>query len=306
MHRLIFILILFYSVKIYSQDSFTSKNVEEKSYKLYSEKKWKELTEFGNKAISMGFDYYYLRLRMGIACYEQKNYRMAQKHFFKAYHFNSSEDILKEYLHYCYVFLGEYDEARKFSKSFSHELNAKLKTNKSPIIDYLLLEGGIKSADKSDLSIAHYEQFGVGHHIGKNISFFHAATLFDQKSKPQNLNQFQYYFSLNIPAGKLWLVSPSFHFINRTITFNPRPPPPQPVYPPWVPHPPPAPAPVTPSPSTKNYFVESLSVSRSISKFDVGVGATLSNIDSINQTQANVTLNYFPFGNNKLFLQRSA
>ena len=294
MYRVI-IFVLFFSLakNIFAQDSLNSKTVEDSTYRLYQSKNWRGLISLGNKALDNGFDYYYLRLRIGISYYEQKNYREAQKQFWKAYLFNSTDDVLMEYLYYCYIFNMQYDEARKLSKKFSSTLVEKLKTNKSPWIDYLFLESGIKTTDKPDLSDAYYGQFGFGHRVGKNISFFHAITLFDQNSQSSDLNQKQYYLCANIPVSKSWLISPAFHLIDRTITFKPQ------VYPPWVILPPGILA--IPPPSTKNYYVGSVAITKSISKFDIGIGATYSNIDSMTQVQGNISLSYFPFGNNKLF-----
>src|ERR1039457_6036722 len=101
MYRLIiFTALLFFAKSTFSQDTLNSKIVETKSYQLYLDKNWKELISFGNKAVENGFDYYYLRMRIGTAYYEQKNYRTAQEHFWKAYQFNSTDDLSMEYLYY--------------------------------------------------------------------------------------------------------------------------------------------------------------------------------------------------------------
>ena len=294
MYRLVFILILFSSVRLFSQDTLNSKIVEEKSYKLYTEKKWNELIEFGNLALEKGFDYYYLRMRLGIAYYEKKNYRSAQSHFFKALSFNSNDDTAMEYIYYCYLYSWQYDAARKFSKNFSPSLIKKFSSIKSSAIDFLMLEIGVKSTTQQDLSNGNYFLPAAGFHLGKKISFFSAATLFNQNGTRQNLNQKQFFLSASIPVKKSWNISPAFHYIDRTISFN-RPPLP-PNYQPWMPPPPQAP----PS-STANYFVSSLEVKKSISYLDIALGSAISNIDSIKQAQGNLSLSYFPFGNNNLF-----
>jgi len=316
MHRIGLILILFFSVNSYSQETFTSKNVEDTSYKLYTEKKWKELTAFGNKAVAEGFDYYYLRMRIGIAYYEQKNYRAAQKHFRKASRFNSSEDVMKEYLYYCYLYNEQYDHAKKLTKQFSPELAKKLETDRSPVIDFMMLEGGVKSTSRADLSNAYYGQYGIGHHIGKNVSFFHAITLFDQKGTSQSLDQKQYYLSASVPVKTSWLISPAFHYLNKTVLNQTvitrvdtiwKMGMPHVIPPPWAP--PLKTNTVVITNSTKsqsNYYIGSMEIKRSISRFDMGACATISNIDSISQTQGDFFVSYFPFGNNKLILTSTA
>ena len=65
---------LIIAIKGISQDTINSATVEQKSYQLYIDKNWTELIQFVGKAIDKGYDYYYLRLRIGIAYYERKNY----------------------------------------------------------------------------------------------------------------------------------------------------------------------------------------------------------------------------------------
>lgn len=306
MHRIIFFLILFsLAENSFAQDTLNSNIVEMKSYQLYLNKNWKELNSFGKKALDKGFDYFYLRMRMGIANYELKNYRKAQKHFRKALAFNSTDELVMEYLYYCYIFNAEYDHARKFSKKFPEALTKKLNTDKAPIVDCIMLEGGTKTTAKSGLANAYYAAFGLDHRIGKNVSFFHAATLFSQKSQQTTLHQKEYYVSANVPVHKSWLISPAFHFINRTIIYNP-PPTLQPFF---SMSPPPS--------STANYYVGSLMIKKSISKFDIALCSTIANIDATeilnsksnidstttkpaSQIQGNISLSYYPLGNNKL------
>lgn len=48
--------------------------VDALTYQLFQQKAWDNLIKEGNKAIQNGIDYYYLRVRMGIAYYEKGNY----------------------------------------------------------------------------------------------------------------------------------------------------------------------------------------------------------------------------------------
>ena len=282
MFRLVIIGVLFFSLNANSQDTLNSSRVEERSYKLFQEKSWNELIAFGNSSLEKGFDYYYLRLRMGIAYFEKGNYRLAQKHFLKAYCFNSLEDFLQEYMYYCYIYNSQYYEAVKFSKNMSSALKNRLKINKLPIIDYFVLEGGIKQPDKSDLFDVQYGQFSFGHCIGRNISFFHALSVYDQKMTSAKFNQKQYYLSVNIPISKSWKLTPAFHFINSSIAYE------ESVL-------------LSPSSYINNYYVGSLLIKKSISKFDVTLGSTVANFDTTTQFQGNLSVSYYPFGNNKLF-----
>ena len=48
--------------------------VDTLTYKYYLAEDWDKLINAGDKAINDGIDYYYLRMRMGIASYEKRKY----------------------------------------------------------------------------------------------------------------------------------------------------------------------------------------------------------------------------------------
>ena len=60
-------------------------SVDAQTYSLWQKKDWNGLIAAGKKALKADIDFYYLRVRMGIAYYEKKNYHMALLHFEKAY-----------------------------------------------------------------------------------------------------------------------------------------------------------------------------------------------------------------------------
>ena len=86
------------------QENFDFKYVEQKSYKLYSTGQWPELITFGKKAIKQGHDYYYLRLRLGLAYFNEQNYYLAALHLQKAHSLNTSESLPIQYLYLSYVY----------------------------------------------------------------------------------------------------------------------------------------------------------------------------------------------------------
>ena len=81
------------------------------AYQLYLEGRWSELAENGKEAIAEGYDYYYMRMRMGIAYYERQNYGLAAYHFNKAMEFNENDQFALEYLFYSYYLSGRYFQA---------------------------------------------------------------------------------------------------------------------------------------------------------------------------------------------------
>ncbi|MCX6163896.1 MAG: hypothetical protein NTU73_03380 [Ignavibacteriae bacterium] len=108
MHKIILILIaiLFFGVTLRAQKKLDQKEVDGKTFALYSAGKWDELAEECEYAIDNGVDFFYLRLRAGIAYYSNTNYMSAIKHFEKAMVFNPTDIVTIEYLYYSYLFSG--------------------------------------------------------------------------------------------------------------------------------------------------------------------------------------------------------
>ena len=211
--RIIILLFIFTLGKTYAQDTLNTAFVEKQSHQLYIDKNWNELISFSNKAIKKDFDYYYLRLRLGIAYYEKKKYLFATKQFQKALTFYSGDNLSKEYLYYCYIYSGRYVDARVLSKSFDTELIAKTGIDKISSLALIQMSGGVKQPSSSYLenphleqlnnirnndsitvnktdsihySTAKYFQVALGHYVKNRIYLFHAFTYFNQESSHYN------------------------------------------------------------------------------------------------------------------------
>ncbi|MDV7389802.1 hypothetical protein RZS08_00555, partial [Arthrospira platensis SPKY1] len=80
--------------------------VEERSYALYQQQAWDSLLSYGEQALDHGIDYYYLRLRMGIAAYELGAYKKARQHLLVASNYQPEDPYLNDLLAYTYLQLG--------------------------------------------------------------------------------------------------------------------------------------------------------------------------------------------------------
>ena len=75
MHRLQLIIITGFIALNLSGQSFVK--IDSATYAQYLAGDWKTLVREGKAALDQDVDYYYLRMRMGIAYYELENYRAA-------------------------------------------------------------------------------------------------------------------------------------------------------------------------------------------------------------------------------------
>ncbi|MCK4919785.1 MAG: hypothetical protein KAS71_01990, partial [Bacteroidales bacterium] len=71
---------------IWGQGSFAQKDasfvyLDSLSYQQYLQEDWSALIKTTRKAYKNNMDYYYMRMRTGIAYYEKQRYMLAEKHF---------------------------------------------------------------------------------------------------------------------------------------------------------------------------------------------------------------------------------
>jgi tetratricopeptide (TPR) repeat protein len=134
--RLIFIVLLAIPwAFVQAQQSLPQ--VDAKTYELFQQGAWDRLIEEGNKAIQQGIDFYYLRVRIGIAHYEKRNYHAAIRHFEKARELNDSESYVQEYLYYANIFSGRSAEAKVIAAGFDPVLKRKTGIEKLPVVSSL-------------------------------------------------------------------------------------------------------------------------------------------------------------------------
>ncbi|HSW67693.1 MAG TPA: hypothetical protein VLH16_03850, partial [Bacteroidales bacterium] len=96
MRILIILLAVVISGQLVAQHNF--RFYDSLTYRLYSQHSWKELTRVGKEALRAGNDYYFLRMRLGIAAAERNKHRLAANHFNKALRFNSGSSLGKSYI----------------------------------------------------------------------------------------------------------------------------------------------------------------------------------------------------------------
>ena len=89
------------------QDEYDFNLYNSETYRLYLEEEWDSLIILGKAALNQDMDYYYLRMRLGIAFYQKKNYRVAANHFTRALEMNQGDPAALEYLYYARLMAGQ-------------------------------------------------------------------------------------------------------------------------------------------------------------------------------------------------------
>ncbi|HUX95357.1 MAG TPA: tetratricopeptide repeat protein [Bacteroidales bacterium] len=221
------------------------------TYIHYLNKDWKALTDRGNEALAAGHDYYYMRMRLGIAYFEKHNYAASAKHFKKALEFNQGDNVATEYLFYSSFLYGRSMQAWSILSGMLPaakkriEVESRIKRN-SITAEYFLSDsksGDIianpgyyfSNSEPGSQVITRYfinNAVYASHILGKNVIYSHAFTNLIKDNflyyydgitvadmQVQRIIQNQYYGSLNFFTSTGWVFSPSFHYLGTGYPF---------------------------------------------------------------------------------------
>lgn len=183
MHRtiaVVWILVICFAANAQDTTDFT--HYDNKSLALYQSAEWSALISLGKEALYHGHDYYYLRMRIGIAYYERKNYLNSIPHFTRALEFDEGDPVALEYLYYCYLFSGQKAEALllfKQNKVALDTVNAK----PTQIVQSVYTEGGtkIKNNETEEVGPIHFWHAGLSHQLSPSVSIYQGYSFLSQR-----------------------------------------------------------------------------------------------------------------------------
>jgi|GEM_PF-1587204 len=319
-----FVLFLGFTLSDFAQNNSSFKTIDSLSYALYINKSWDSLARYGEKTIREGsVDYYYLRMRTGIAYYEKQYYGKAIKHFEKALTFNQDDPVAQEYLYYCFINTGRDYDAKVLTAGFSTNLMSKIHLSKKQIFDAFYYDAGVivgnniqknKNLDllgpdsvfgsQTLTDNIFFSTFSLSHQINKRLSVFHSYNFTSVKNNffaaAPNFNldnkfllsQNEYYINASYTVKEGMVISPAFHYLHGVYSF------PgtfvDPVYGFYR---------IYLVDSLYNNYLASLSVAKDISCFNLNFFVTHSNIKSKAQTQIGFIPTFYPFYNLNYYLK---
>lgn len=208
---------------------------------------------------------------------------------------DNRDEVLKEYLYYCYLFTDQYPHALNISKKFSENTLKKENLEHPPGVFFVNIEYGKKYASDTSLyKPLSYFQAGIGFKLGKGVTAYAALTNISQQMYYGNLSQQQLYASINVPLKNSWTLMPAFHFINYTYSNQPMPAQPKPG---------------DPAPTLKNLdgtsYVISFTANKNWKDFLFSGGASYATLNKAKQYQQQFGVSWFPLHNNTLTLNPS-
>jgi hypothetical protein len=144
MHRIILALsiTLIFATSVYSQDTLDYATADAKTYTYMQSAQWDSVIHYGDLALKNNIDYFYLRVRLGMAYYYKQNYTKSIHEFEKAMNFNSSDAYTQEMLYYGYVLAGRESDALSFTSAMSDAAKKDAGVTRIKFLNSLYLEGG--------------------------------------------------------------------------------------------------------------------------------------------------------------------
>lgn len=268
-------------------------------------------------------DYYYLRMRAGIADFERSRYLPSLVHFNKAGQFNDLDPNYRIYNYYALLNSGNEVEAALYYKlnepwldsAVNHTLkrtaslradagfHENLSGNPSLKIDPSSLEG--RNGSYSITGDFHFGSLLLEHNPGYRIKFTHGFTYLSKQNyyygieegneletEDLRVRQYQYYASLSVAPALTWKIKASMHYARTTLDE----------------------VTLTPRGMGNSYRLPSslisswltrLSLHKRMGNFKLMAGGAWSNFSQTNQWQTDITGTWFPLGNLNLYTWHS-
>jgi len=326
--NMLFLLLILTVTEAFAQQGTSGfRKTDSLTYALYINRQWDQLIDEAEKAVAQGTDYYYLRMRLGIAWYEKQNYRAALPNFEKALKFNDNDQTALQYLYYSYLLSGRVPDAQKILPRLLSPPDAKHAAGFSMAPDEVYIEGGPsfpankeiasnKKNHNANDSLYNAETLFQTYsyvHTGIRFRLLPAVTTYQgygnvnapftqkiryENNRTENFNhhtlQNEYYGNVVGALPKGFLLTSAWHFLwykqkNLTATFDS--------------------ANNTLTLDTVqnkgNDYVLFLSAAKNFRLFEVSLDGSFGTFNKIKKAQLGVSVVYYPFGNLNLYTRTS-
>jgi hypothetical protein len=315
---LVIVLILFSFFFSFADKVLDFATVDRESYQLYEARQWGELTVYGENAILAGFDYYNLRMRIGISYYQLREYLHAIAHFRKALEFNDHDETATEYLYYSCLFSNKSAQTLSVLKNAPPSLKEKIKSSGGPEFSFVNLCAGYLLSDErqkansidldgpedvyGEMEVTNSGMWlntGLRYQFSGRVSSYlsYLYLVLDKTKLIQigdiqtvkdnfRLDQHQLYINSQVQLGEGFSILPAFHYIRVNSST---------VYPVYL-----------PDSNKYNYpenqltldnYIAYLAVVKDFQLITTSLFCAWSNLNNDDQFQAGFSMTAFPMGN---------
>ncbi len=226
------VLLWFVSTAYAQEPSLTIKHVDSTTYALYLKQDWKPIIVLGKQSRAEGIDFYYLKVRMGIAYFKENKMLNAIQFLEEAYTMDPNNVVVQDYLFWAYRYSGLIMESRLFYSKMTDALKDKIKldlpfvsdvsfnvlaTNNLDYDEMLLTDA---NSEIGDIRFIRKNQqmfsLGMSHPLFKRVNLFHQFTLIPSTSVQQENvggvlenetykgTESRYYADVTLSLGNRW------------------------------------------------------------------------------------------------------
>lgn len=318
--RKILIASLLLTLYTVNAQQLTQGQVDSETYTSFINKEYKTTIKIGKHSLKAGIDFYYLRYRMGVSYYENKNYEAAIPHFEKAKSLDGSDSALLEYLYFAYLYSNQNEKANLLADDFTADLKVKvgfvpklfksveaevgmLKTNNFDNYKSNNFKGTSNFGHGTFYSDVAFGNLFVNNQLSSRFKLQNIISLVTNTSN--DIYQFSFpssretlftnknnYFQWNAIGSCLinnWIVSGGFGVYNSTsISYT-------------VPPPFPTNQPFLSQKKNTNSISGSLSISKRLKYFEPTLAISYSNLLELKTISSEGSVSYFPLGNLNLY-----
>ena len=219
MYYRIVILLCFTSLSVFSQ-TLTYKYVDSITYYQLINNQSDSLIKVADTAWKENIDFYYLRMRVGVVYYNNKNFEKALPHFIRANEMNPADTITQEYLYYSYIFSDRKNEADIFAEKLEPFMKNKFQYKKNKI-EAISIAGGYAYTSNSEQGktkpiISKYNIYGEALYQG-NLIYSNALIEYKISNRTKMMCGMWYYYTsnvgvVNIPDRLKWKEFQDSHY----------------------------------------------------------------------------------------------
>ncbi len=165
---ILFVFFSFLLLSVVAQSEKEKSIYDSLTYYYYEKANWDSVIDIGKESIYKGYDFYYLRMRMGLAYDYQGNFRLAEKHYTKALEFEPSDVNAAYYKYFAAINGGRRSVAYKAYENYNTaQMSSITKLDKLPL-DYKLKGGNTKALNNIETKTIEQIYFEYGYSFTGN------------------------------------------------------------------------------------------------------------------------------------------
>ena len=182
MHKLIFILFLFFAPMVMSQENLDEQYVDSVTYQYYINGAWNDVIGLGKKALKQGLNFKYLQQRMGYAYFQKSDYHEAIRYYEKALDFDPLDEVSLLYLHYSGLNIADHDFARHYAGKLSKDRQEQIGEKSFRPVNAVDFEYCYKWHSEATRSNPNYQRIGLNTQLGYSANLYQAISSYNQSA----------------------------------------------------------------------------------------------------------------------------